>query len=198
MAWRLTGTYFETCNCEVACPCTVSSLQLPATYDRCNYVLAFHVDSGEADGVALEDLAIVLVGDTPALMAEGNWRVALYVDARASAEQVEKLGAIFSGQVGGPMELLAPLIGEVLGVEQAQIAFVDDARRHRLTVGDAIEIEVEDFQGEHLDQPARVVGVEHPANTTLTLAQARRSRVDAHGISFEGKAGFSAPFAWAG
>lgn len=198
MAWQLTGTYFESCNCEVACPCTVTSLQLPATYERCNAMLAFHVDSGAVDGVRLDDLTLVLVGDTPAQMTDGNWRVALYVDERASAEQAEKLGAVFSGQLGGPMEALAPLIGEMLGMEQAPIAYVDDARLHRVTVGDAIEVEIEDLQAEHLDEPTRIVNVEHPSNTTLTLSQARRSRVNAFGISFEGKAGSSAPFSWAG
>lgn len=198
MAWQLAGTYFENCNCDVACPCTVTSLQLPATNERCNAVLAFHVESGEVDGVALEDLTLVLVGDTPGQMTDGGWRVALYIDERASAEQAEKLGAVFSGQLGGPMELLAPLIGETLGVEQAPITYVDDARLHRLTVGDAIEIEIEDLQAEHLDEPTRIVNVEHPSNTTLTLSQARRSRVDAFGIRFEGRAGSSAPFSWAG
>lgn len=197
MAWQLTGTYFENCNCEVACPCTVSSLQLPATYDRCNAMLAFHVDSGEVDGVAVDDLTLVLVGDTPKQMTDGGWRVALYVDERATPEQADKLGAVFAGRLGGPMEALAPLIGELLGVEQAPIEYVDDARLHRVTVGDAIAVEVEDLQGEHLGEPTRLVNVEHPANTELTLSQATRSRVSAHGIEFAGTAGASAPFSWA-
>jgi len=32
MAWSLKGTYFETCSCEVVCPCT-ASLALGADYD---------------------------------------------------------------------------------------------------------------------------------------------------------------------
>jgi hypothetical protein len=24
MAWQIAGTYFETCSCEVVCPCTAS------------------------------------------------------------------------------------------------------------------------------------------------------------------------------
>lgn len=50
MAWRLNGTYFEACNCDVACPCTITSLQMPATHERCNAMLAFHVDDGEIEG----------------------------------------------------------------------------------------------------------------------------------------------------
>ena len=197
MAWQLSGTYFETCNCDVACPCTVTSLQLPATNERCKVMLAFHIARGEVEGVGVDDLNVVIVGDAPRQMTDGNWRVALFIDERARDEQREKLGAVFSGQLGGPMELLAPLIGETLGAEGAPITYVEEARLHRVTVGEAIDVEVEDLQGEHLDAPTRIVNVEHPSNTTLTLSQARRSRVDAFGIRFEGKAGSSAPFTWA-
>ena len=38
MAWNLDGSYFETCSCDVVCPCT-ASLSLGATNDRCNVVL---------------------------------------------------------------------------------------------------------------------------------------------------------------
>jgi hypothetical protein len=35
MAWKLEGTYFENCNCDWVCPCSVTSFALPATGDRC-------------------------------------------------------------------------------------------------------------------------------------------------------------------
>ena len=57
--------------------------------------------------------------DTPKQMSEGNWRVGVFMDDRASAEQTEKLGAIFSGEMGGPMANLVPLISENLGMEVA-------------------------------------------------------------------------------
>ena len=41
VAYRMSGTYFESCNCEVTCPCGASNLALPATYDRCLVLLAF-------------------------------------------------------------------------------------------------------------------------------------------------------------
>jgi hypothetical protein len=45
----------------------------------------------------------------------------------------------------------------------------------------------------------RLSGMFHPANSTLTIAKAARSRVDAFGLSFShaGKNGHSAPFSWA-
>ena len=40
-------------------------------------------------------------------------------DLELTDEQAEKLGAVFSGELGGPMQALGPLIAENLGVERA-------------------------------------------------------------------------------
>jgi hypothetical protein len=201
MAWRLDGTYFENCSCDMVCPCTTSGLTMPADQDRCRVVLAFHVDRGEVDGLDVSDKTVVVVADTPAVMAEGNWRVGVVMDAAASAEQAAGLGAIFGGQAGGPMAGLAPLISEMLGMESAAIEYVDDGRRHSLRVGDLIDIEIEDFVAPQLLPDGDVemlTGVFHPANSTLTVAKANRSRVSMFGLDFanEGKNGHSAPFSW--
>jgi hypothetical protein len=134
-------------------------------------------------------------------MADGNWRVGLVMDAAASVEQAEKLGAVFGGQLGGPMAMLTPLISEMLGFETASIEFVDDGRRHSLKVGELMDLEIEDFvpPGSPTGEVEHLTGMLHPANSTLTIARATRSRVDAFGMSFanEGKNGHSAPFSWA-
>ena len=106
MAWRLEGAYTENCNCEVVCPCVASAFAAPATYDRCTALFAWHIESGEVDGTDVSDLTVVLVLDTPRQMLEGNWRLGMFMDERASEEQAEKLGGIFSGQMGGPLARL--------------------------------------------------------------------------------------------
>src|SRR6185295_17182158 len=140
-------TYFENCSCEVACPCGASNLVLPATYDRCHVVLAFHVDEGEVDGIDVSDKSVALVADTPKQMTDGGWRVGVFVDDRASEEQRGKLISVFSGEQGGPPAMFGPLLGEMLGVEIAPIEYVDDGRRHSVRIGDAVDIEIEDFAG---------------------------------------------------
>ena len=97
MAWKLEGQYFENCSCDVPCPCTVS-LDLGADRDRCNAFLVFQVESGEVDGVDVSGLTVAALADTPKVMSEGNWRLGVLIDAAASDEQAEKLGAVFSGQ----------------------------------------------------------------------------------------------------
>lgn len=201
MAWQLNGTYFENCNCDMVCPCSTSGLTMPADNDRCRLVLAFHIDSGEVDGVDVSDLTVAVLADTPPVMADGNWRVGLFMDEAASREQANKLQDVFSGQLGGPMEVVASLISEMLGVETAPIEYVDDGRRHRVKIGDFVEMEIEDFVPPQTPEGevSKVTGVFHPANSTLNIARATESRVNAFGLEFSnvGKNGHSAPFSWA-
>ena len=121
MSWKLEGSYFETCSCDVVCPCT-ASLSFGATRDRCKVTLVFHVEDGRIEGTDVSGLTVAAVADTPKVMTDGNWRLGVIIDAAASDEQAEKLGGVFSGALGGPMEALGPLVGENLGVERAPMA----------------------------------------------------------------------------
>jgi hypothetical protein len=200
MAWRLEGSYSENCNCDVVCPCAASAFAAPATYDRCNAVLAFHIDSGEVDDTDVSGLNVVVVLDSPRQMSEGNWRVGLFMDEQASDEQAEKLGAIFSGQMGGPLANLVPLISENLGMEVAPIEYIDDGIRHQYKVGDAIDVEIEDLVSPFdPDGPLpKLTETRHPANSELTPARTLSARVQGLGLDFsgEGKSGLSASFSW--
>ena len=118
MSWKLEGSYFETCSCNVVCPCT-ASLAFGATLDRCRVTLVFNVKNGEIEGTDVSGLTVAAVADTPKVMTDGNWRLGVFIDAAASDEQAEKLGGVFSGALGGPMQALGPLVGENLGVERA-------------------------------------------------------------------------------
>jgi hypothetical protein len=143
---------------------------------------------------------VAAVADTPKVMTDGNWRLGVFIDAKASDEQASKLGAVFGGQLGGPMEALGPLVGESLGVERASIDVQEDGLRHSVKIGDSIDFEIEDVVsfGVETGEPARLVGIFHPAGSELTIAKATRSRINAFGIEYEGKAAFSrSQFSWA-
>jgi Uncharacterized conserved protein len=199
MAWNLKGTYFETCSCEVVCPCT-ASLALGADYDRCRVTLVFNVAQGDVEGTDVGGLTVAAIADTPKVMTDGNWRLGVFIDAAASDEQAEKLGAVFGGQLGGPMAVLGPLVSESLGVERAVIEVREEGLRHSVKIGDVIDFEIEDVVpfGVESGEPARLVGIFHPAGSELTISRATRSRINAFGIEYEGKAGFStSKFSWA-
>src|SRR5258708_35918095 len=111
MAWRLDGNCFDSCSCDAVCPCMWSAFTAKATLDRCRALLAYHVDSGEINGVDVSDLTFALFLDTPPVMIEGNWRVGVYLDDTASDSQAEQLGAGLSGQLGGAPAMLGAVIG---------------------------------------------------------------------------------------
>jgi hypothetical protein len=199
MAWNLKGGYVETCSCELMCPCNLS-LDHGATYDYCRVVLAFNITQGDVEGMDISGRKVVMIADSPKVMTEGNWRLGVYIDNGASDEQFAKLGQVFGGELGGPMAGLVPLIGEMLGIERADIEMDDDGLRHTVRVGDSIDIEIEDIVpfGVESGEPIRFNGMFHPVGSDLTMAEARRTRINAFGISYEGRTGLSkSEFSWA-
>ena len=123
--WNLSGTYFESCNCKVACPCIFLT---PPTSDDgdCKALLAWNIESGDFAGTTLDGLKVALAVNCPGLMVDGNWRVALYIDEDASAEQNAALQQIYSGQSGGIFEVLSGFISEIIGVKSSCIEFISD------------------------------------------------------------------------
>jgi hypothetical protein len=199
VAWSLKGSYVETCSCDLMCPCNLS-FDHGATYDYCRVTLFFAIRDGQIDGTDVGGRTVAAIVDSPKVMTDGNWRLGMFVDDGADDEQVEKLTAVFGGQLGGPMAGLAPLVGELLGVERAPIEVVNDGLRHSVRIGDAIDFEIEDIVpfGIETGEPVRLAGMFHPAGSVLTAAEAKRSRISAFGIEYEAKTGLSASeFSWA-
>lgn len=202
MAWRIEGRYFENCSCDMPCPCTVT-FDAGADLDRCNALLVFDVEQGEVEGVEVGGVTVAAIIDSPKVMTDGDWRLGVLVDDGASDEQTEKLLAVFGGQLGGPMEALAPLVGQQLGVERLPMQVTEQDGRHVFRAGESVEIEVEDVVpfGVEDGAPAQLNGVFHPAGSTLTIARTTKARWKVLGLDIEHgsrTSGFAAPFAWSG
>jgi hypothetical protein len=199
MSWQLRGEYFENCNCEILCPCITSSMQGRADNDRCRVPLICRIDSGERDGVSLDGLCFILVADTPQVMGEGGWRVAVYIDERADESQREALGAILSGQEGGPPEVVATLIGEMLGVKFVPITYEADGGHKRVVVPGIMEFEVEPVTNPAGDV-MEVTNTIHPMGADLPIARGVTGHYDDpdYGLAFDntGKNGHFREFAW--
>jgi hypothetical protein len=178
----------------------VTSFASPATGDRCQVILNYHVRRGEIDGVDVGGRSVSIVADSPKRMLDGGWRVGLIIDDKASKEQADKLTAVFAGQVGGPMANIAPLIGQLLGIERLPIEYSDNGNRHSIRIGDDVAIEVEDYAAQEGGETTKLTGVAHPSGSTITVARPTSSKIKAFGMDFQnaGKSAFSAPFNWAG
>jgi len=200
VAWNLKGSYVETCSCDLICPCN-ASFDHGATYDYCRVTLVFNIRDGEIEGTDIGGLKVAAIAETPKIMTEGNWKLGVFVDESASDEQADKLVQVFTGQLGGPMGALAPLVGEMLGVERAAIDVRDDGVHHSVRIGDAIAFEAEDIvpYGVETGEPVRLTGMFHPVASELTVGEAKRSKISAFGIEYEGKTSLTtSEFAWAG
>ena len=202
MAWKLAGEYFENCSCDILCPCLTSSLLGPADYERCQVPLICKIREGSFDGVSLDDLAFIMVVDSPQVMADGGWRVAVYLDERANEPQQQALQAILSGEHGGPPAMLAPLIGEMLGLKLVPIHYESSGSRYRVEVPGIMEFEVEGVTRPDSDEVMTITGTIHPMGPDLYIGKGTKGRYDDpdYDLSFDntGKNGHFREFAWQG
>jgi hypothetical protein len=196
-AWRISGEYFESCNCVVLCPCLLSRAQARPTEGHCDVVLAVRVDRGDYGGADLSGLAVALAAYTPGVMAEGNWTVAGYVDERGSAAQRAGLEAIASGLAGGPLARLAPLIATRLPTRAVPIAITVDGKRRTLAIPDIAEVAVEGIAGAG-DAEVWLDNVGHFASRRLAAASGTRARFHDHAFRFDnsGRNGHYSSIEW--
>ena len=123
----------------------------------------------------------------------------MFVDEAASEEQADKLVQVFSGQLGGPMAGLTPLIGQMLGVERVPIVVEDDGggTASASATGSTSRSRTSS-RSDQTGEPVRFQGMFHPVASDLTMAEAKRSNISAFGIEYEGKTGLSkSEFSWA-
>jgi hypothetical protein len=198
-AWTITGEYFESCNCEVLCPCLLSRAQARPTEGHCDVVVAVHVESGRFGDSVLDGLNAILAVYTPGVMARGDWTVACYVDERGEPAQRRALEAICSGQAGGPLGRFAPLIAARLPTKAVPISFAVDGKSRRVEVPGILDVTVEGIVGVR-DQEVWLDNVAHFASRRLAAARGTRSRYRDHAFTFDntGRNGHYAPIRWSG
>jgi hypothetical protein len=170
------------------------------TKGRCDVGLVFHVDRGQYGATRLDGLSFAVLARTPGAMIEGGWTVGLVLDERASAEQRDALMAIASGQAGGPMAALGPLIGTFAGAESKAITIQKDGLRRSVSIAGMLDLAIEGVTGANEREPIFFDNVGHPAASRLALARASRSHLHGFGIDWDDTSGHNnghfAPFAW--
>jgi hypothetical protein len=137
--YKLEGELLEACSCGAPCPCWIGEDPDQGT---CDAFLFYRIDRGTVKGVDVSGLCIGGVAHIPGNILKGNWKLALYVDDRASAKQKEALVDAWSGKLGGPLADLAELIGEVVGVYSAPIEFRLSQGKGTLKVGNVVDAEM--------------------------------------------------------
>ncbi len=144
MTWKLEGTYMESCNCDAICPCIV--LNTP-TKGSCSALVAWQIDKGNDNSVDLSGLNVALLLHSPGKMHETPWDVAVYIDSKAEEDQKNSLLKIFGGQAGGHPAALAKMIGNMVGVADADIEFVKRGKNYVVKVDNVADVELEPLVG---------------------------------------------------
>ena len=143
--YSLQGTLLEACSCGVLCPCWIGEDPDEGT---CDAFVGYHFDKGEIDGVDVSGLSMVMVAKIPGnVMIPKTWRVAIFIDGKASDQQKDKIVAAYSGELGGPLADMAQFVGEVLGVEKVDIEHTVSGGAGKLRVaGGAVDAEMEPYK----------------------------------------------------
>jgi hypothetical protein len=198
--WQISGDYMEACSCDSVCPCPTSGLAARPTKGACDAGLVFHIARGQYGATTLDGLRFAVLLHTPGPMIQGNWTVGVVLDERASAPQREALTAIASGQGGGPMAALGPLVGRFAGAEAKPIKVEGKGLQRSASIPDMLDIAIDGIPGAKQDEPIYFDNVGHPAASRLALAKASRSHMHAFGINWDDTSGRNnghfAPFSW--
>jgi hypothetical protein len=144
VAFRLAGTYVAHCDCRQVCPCAFDGSPTGRD-DQCHGLLVHDVRQGNLDDIDLSGVRVAMAYMAPSNISAGNLRVGIVVDNGASEEQADALGRIFKGDAGGMFGEFAPLFGEWLGVERADISF-SDGEEPSASVGD-VDVNFTAFRG---------------------------------------------------
>src|SRR5689334_4781515 len=200
VSWQISGEYFEACSCDSVCPCLTSGMAARPTKGSCDVGLVFQVQRGRYGSTSLDGLSFAVLAGTPGPMIQGNWTVGLVLDERGSKEQRDALTTIASGQGGGPMAALGPLIGNFAGAEAKPIRIESSGMRRSVSIPGMLDLAVEGIPGANQGEPIFFDNVAHPAASRLALAKASRSHLHGFGIDWDDTSGRNnghfAPFSW--
>ncbi|NOD46313.1 MULTISPECIES: DUF1326 domain-containing protein [unclassified Ruegeria] len=198
--WSIKGELILNCSCDVFCPCVVSLGAHPPTEGHCHAWMGVIIDEGHYEGEDLSGLNVGLLVDIPGRMGEGQWKVAAYVDERASGKAYNGLLQIFSGQAGGTTGLFTMLVSEIIGAERAPVQIERDGTKRRIMIGRKIQGEIEMLGGKDPEHPVMVSNSKYWMGPDIIVARGTKSKVRDYGRvwDFGGKSAEICPIDWHG
>jgi len=196
-SWKVSGTYYEVCNCEAVCPCRRLGDKNGgrSTYGFCDFALSWHITKGQANGLDLGNLSVVLAGSYNDDEQGSPWRVILYVDESGDVLQQQALTAIFLGHAGGDTaKNFAAAIGEVFAVRAAKIELEHSKNQERMEVKGFVSAAT--AQPDLTDQPVScgIPGHDRPGQEIV----ADHFKVEDENLKWvvNGRCGFATDFAY--
>jgi hypothetical protein len=198
-AWEVAGTYLEACNCEAICPCRRIGGRPGgrSTHGICLGALSWKIGVGQADGLDLGGLGVVLASRYSDDERGSPWSYLLYVDARGDEAQRQALAEIFSGRRGGTALEQFPWALKPafpLGIRAATIEIDHEPGRGWFRAGGEVSVRVREPVPDQ--EPVTCVIPGHHRTGREVVAELLE--VDAGPLAFElrGVCGYESTFAY--
>ncbi|MEP6909686.1 MAG: DUF1326 domain-containing protein [Actinomycetota bacterium] len=147
MAWHVSGTYLESCNCDAICPCRRIN-GVPggrSTHGICEGSLSWQIVDGAAAETDLSGLNVALASRYSDDEEGSPWTWMLFVDERAEQDQQRAIEEIWTGTVAGEQLEHFPWAwkaSNLLGVERAQIEIDHTPQRQWFRVRDMVSVRI--------------------------------------------------------
>src|SRR5262249_13894124 len=145
MTYSVSGSYFESCNCDPICPCRMTD-GIPggrSTYGICEGALAWLVEDGRVGDVDVSGLKVVLTIRYSDDELGSPWTIVVHVDADGTERQRAALADVFTGKLGGPRVGALPWVRKarhLVDVRANAISLEPDRDGYLLLVGDAVRL----------------------------------------------------------
>ena len=196
-SYRIEGSYYEACNCEVICPCRQQNTVANGltTYGTCDFILSWHIAEGQAGEADLSGLSVGIVGHYSDHEPGSPWSVAIYIDTRAEDEQFAALEEIFRGDAGGNMAFTGNF-KEILRVKRAQIALDHSTGAESIKIGKIGKIALAEvvktvvFDG---SVSCGISGHDHPGQESVSNSFSDEGPLK---WDYKGRCGFATDFAY--
>jgi hypothetical protein len=201
MSWHVSGSYFESCNCDPICPCRRID-GVPggrSTFGECLGVLSWVIEHGHADAVSLDGLAVAIATRYHDDEQGSPWSFVVYLDERADAEQRAALEAIYTGALGGDALTHFPWAwkdAKRLAVRPVEIEVSHEPRRQWLRVRDHVSVRIRDRYAGPETVTCVIPG--HDRSGEELVADELRVSDDALQFEYDGNCGYAATFDYSG
>lgn len=137
--YRIKAESVESCSCRHGCNCQFEGIPNEGI---CEFIIGYDIKDGSVGNVSLNGVKAVVVAKYPNAIHEGNGHVVLYVDDKASGQQVDALVSVLSGKLGGmPWEALAGTIGKFEGPIRSPITITTAAERSTVNIPGEVEVQ---------------------------------------------------------
>lgn len=137
--WRLKGKLVQACNCEWGCPCEFNA---PPSQGYCEGTWTWHVDEGRYGDVDMGGIHFAAACKWPGQIHEGNGEALPNLDERMTPEQRQAVGALLSGQGGGPWGIIAATLTKVHEATFVRWDVTLAAAETSITAGDVLTMDL--------------------------------------------------------